>query len=86
MLDLLTRAHQVSALTGGAFDITYASVGRYYDYRKGELPDEATIEKAVRARILAGDLSGEEMLDARITLDLPDADLRYEQEGTIALS
>ena len=44
------------------------------------------IEKAVRARILAGDLSGEEMLDARITLELPSADLRYEQEGTIALS
>ncbi len=44
------------------------------------------IEKAVRARILAGDLSGEEMLEARITLDLPDADLLYEQEGTIALS
>ncbi len=44
------------------------------------------IEKAVRARILAGELSGEEMLDARITLDLPSADLRYEQEGTIALS
>ena len=44
------------------------------------------IEKAVRARILAGDLSGEEMLEARITLELPSADLRYEQEGTIALS
>ncbi|MEJ2319627.1 MAG: DUF6494 family protein [Gemmatimonadales bacterium] len=44
------------------------------------------IEKAVRGRILAGDLSGDEMLDARITLDLPDAELRYEQEGTIALS
>jgi hypothetical protein len=44
------------------------------------------IEKAVRARILAGDLTGEEMLDARITLDLASADLRYDQEGTIALS
>lgn len=44
------------------------------------------IEKTVRAKILSGDLTGEEMLDARITLDLPDADLLYEQEGTIALS
>ena len=36
--------------------------------------------------VIKGDLTGEEMLDARITLDLPAADLRYEQEGTIALS
>lgn len=44
------------------------------------------IEKSVRAKILAGELSGEEVLDARITLDLTAADLLYEQEGTIALS
>lgn len=49
MLELLTRAHQVSRLSGGAFDITYASVGRYYDYRKGRAPDEATIEQAIKA-------------------------------------
>ncbi|MFV2089290.1 MAG: FAD:protein FMN transferase, partial [Pseudomonadales bacterium] len=30
MLDLLARSARVSRLTGGAFDITYASVGRYY--------------------------------------------------------
>jgi hypothetical protein len=44
------------------------------------------IEKAIRTRILAGDLTGEELLDVRITLDLQSADLFYEQEGTIALS
>ncbi len=44
------------------------------------------IEKAVRTRILAGDLTGTELLDVRITLDLQSADLFYEQEGTIALS
>lgn len=44
------------------------------------------IEKAVQAKALAGDLSGNEMLEARITLELEEADLVYEQEGTIALS
>ena len=44
------------------------------------------IEKAVRTRILAGDLMGDELLDVRITLDVQGADLFYEQEGTIALS
>ncbi len=44
------------------------------------------IENAVRAKVRAGDLSGDEMLGARITLELEEADLVYEQEGTIALS
>ncbi len=39
MVDLLVKSSQISRLTGGAFDITYASVGRYYDYREGERPD-----------------------------------------------
>ena len=38
MFDLLERAARVSGWTDGAFDITYASVGRYYDYRAGRLP------------------------------------------------
>ena len=44
------------------------------------------IEKAVRSHILAGDLTGDELLGVRITLDVQNADLFYEQEGTIALS
>jgi thiamine biosynthesis lipoprotein len=49
MMDLLTKSHQISDLSGGAFDVTYASVGRYYDYRKGEVPDSETLERAVQA-------------------------------------
>lgn len=49
LFDLIYRSHLYSVLTGGAFDITYASVGRYYDYRKGERPDDATVEEAVKA-------------------------------------
>lgn len=49
LLGLITKAHQVSVLTDGAFDITYASVGRYYDYREGKTPDPQTMQRAVKA-------------------------------------
>ena len=49
MLLLLQKSQQVSELSNGAFDITYASVGRYYDYRRGVRPDDSTIENAVKA-------------------------------------
>ncbi len=35
---LLDRSREASERSGGAFDITFASVGRYYDYRAGRLP------------------------------------------------
>ncbi|MGD8831926.1 MAG: FAD:protein FMN transferase [Pseudomonadales bacterium] len=49
MIDLLTKSAEVSRLTGGAFDITYASVGRYYDYREGKRPDDAEIAEGLKA-------------------------------------
>jgi FAD:protein FMN transferase len=49
LMDLIVKAHQISELTGGAFDITYASVGRYYDYREGKSPDPDTVQQAVKA-------------------------------------
>lgn len=49
MLDLLSRSVRMGDLTGGAFDITYASVGRYYDFRKGQRPDAALIEEKLPA-------------------------------------
>ncbi len=48
MLDLLTKSRHMSQLTGGAFDITYASVGRFYDYREGRRPSDAEM-RAVEA-------------------------------------
>jgi len=44
LFDLIARSLEFSRLTDGAFDITYASVGYLYDYRKHIRPDEATIE------------------------------------------
>lgn len=49
LFDLLQKARRISELSDGAFDITFASVGRYYDYREGTAPDDATVEKAVKA-------------------------------------
>jgi len=40
---LLEQSLEVSALTDGAFDITYDSVGQYYDFRARQRPDEKTI-------------------------------------------
>lgn len=49
MIDLLTKSAQISRMTGGAFDITYASVGRYYDYREGQRPDDEAIAESLEA-------------------------------------
>ena len=49
LFELLQKSREVSDLTKGAFDITYASVGRYYDYRAGERPDDETIRGALAA-------------------------------------
>jgi thiamine biosynthesis lipoprotein ApbE len=43
---LLARAQAFAELSGGAFDISYAAVGRLYDYRRGVAPDEARVAAA----------------------------------------
>jgi thiamine biosynthesis lipoprotein len=49
LFDLLTTAKEYSVLTEGAFDITYASVGYLYDFRKRVRPNETQITKALPA-------------------------------------
>lgn len=44
LYSLIVRALDVSVLTHGAFDITYDSVGRHYDFSSGRHPDAETIE------------------------------------------
>ncbi|NNF15436.1 MAG: FAD:protein FMN transferase [Gammaproteobacteria bacterium] len=41
LFELIHRALQFSAVTSGAFDITYASVGQHYDFRAGQKPTTA---------------------------------------------
>jgi len=43
LFDLIRRALDISVLTGGAFDITFDSVGQYFDFRARRRPDEETI-------------------------------------------
>jgi len=50
IIAVVQRALHYSAVSGGAFDISFASVGQYYDYRAGEAPDEAQL-RAGRANI-----------------------------------
>ena len=49
LFDLLVTAKEYSVLTDGAFDITYASVGYLYDFRKHVRPNEAQINQALPA-------------------------------------
>jgi thiamine biosynthesis lipoprotein len=46
MTRLIARALAFSALTGGAFDITYAAVGQLYDYREGVRPSPEALAQA----------------------------------------
>ena len=47
LLNLLQQSIKVSEMTDGAFDVTYASVGRYYDYRRNQAPDDEQIAKSI---------------------------------------
>jgi thiamine biosynthesis lipoprotein len=47
LFDLLRESVRYSELTQGAFDITYASVGYLYDFKKGVHPDSKAIQDAL---------------------------------------
>ncbi|MFO1401032.1 MAG: FAD:protein FMN transferase [Steroidobacteraceae bacterium] len=49
LFDLLSTAVEYSRITDGAFDITYASVGFMYDFRRHQKPTEAEIAAALPA-------------------------------------
>jgi thiamine biosynthesis lipoprotein len=49
LFNLIRRANKVSTLTGGAFDITFQTVGRYWNFksRTSPIPEMATIRAAL---------------------------------------
>jgi thiamine biosynthesis lipoprotein len=70
LFDLLTTAKEYSVITDGAFDITYASVGYLYDFRRHVRPDELQITKALPA------------VDYRhVLLDARSQTVRFSQKG-----
>jgi len=48
LIQLILRSLDISMLTRGAFDITYDSVGQYYDFRERQRPDAETIEQELK--------------------------------------
>jgi thiamine biosynthesis lipoprotein len=49
LISLLARAHDISVMSEGAFDITYASIGYQYDYREKIRPAQSEITNALAA-------------------------------------
>ncbi len=49
MFGLIARSVEFSRLSGGAFDITYASAGQLYDYRRRIRPSEDLLARACAA-------------------------------------
>lgn len=49
LFDLISRSLEVSEITEGAFDITYASVGHLYNFRRKTRPSDEILEKALPA-------------------------------------
>ncbi len=47
LLELIARSLQMSELTDGAFDITYASAGQLYDFRRKIKPSQEALAKAL---------------------------------------
>jgi len=47
LFDLIKLSTHYSQITEGAFDITYASIGYLYDYRRHIRPTEEQIRKAL---------------------------------------
>lgn len=70
MFLLLVQAQRFAKASGGAFDISYASVGCLYDYRAGVAPDAAAL---VRARAAVGWRG--------IELDARSRSVRFAREG-----
>jgi thiamine biosynthesis lipoprotein len=47
IFDVITRSLHYSRISGGAFDVSFASAGQHYDYRARVAPDAQTLEQAV---------------------------------------
>jgi FAD:protein FMN transferase len=70
MADILARSIEFSKLSGGAFDVTFSSVGYLYDYRQHIKPTDKQIAKALPG------------IDYRhLLLDRAKRTLRFAREG-----
>ena len=75
IIDVVKRALEMSRLSGGAFDITYASVGYLYDYRAHRRPTDEQIAAALpgvdyRQVLVDGDAGTIRFLREGVRVDL----------------
>jgi len=77
LFNLIALSLEYSRLTDGAFDITYASVGYLYDYRRHIRPDEATME----AHLAAVDWRSLELDKAQSTVRFARPGMRIDLGG-----
>jgi len=70
LFDLLVTAREYSEITEGAFDITYASVGYMYDFRKHVRPNDTQIAQALPA-----------VNYRHVILDAANQTVRFTQKG-----
>ncbi|MGI5309364.1 FAD:protein FMN transferase [Rheinheimera sp. WS51] len=69
LFQLLSRATDISNQTAGAFDITFASIGFYYDYRQHKKPDPKVLQQA------------KQLINYKSVLLLADNKVRYAKPG-----
>jgi thiamine biosynthesis lipoprotein len=67
---LVARSLEFSEMSGGAFDVTYASVGYLYDYRARKHPTDAEIQAALPG-----------INWRHVTVDLPASTIRFARPG-----
>ena len=70
---LIRRSIYFSEISSGAFDITYASVGYAYDYRKQQQPSDEEVSqklKAINYRLIELDERGIRFKDKAVRIDL----------------
>jgi len=87
---LLVRSLEYGELTRGAFDITFGSVGRYYDFRAGQQPDKQRLEEllpAIDYRLVRLDREQQQVYYAhpKVYVDLGGIAKGYAVDRAIAL-
>ncbi|RRS33317.1 MAG: thiamine biosynthesis protein ApbE [Gammaproteobacteria bacterium (ex Lamellibrachia satsuma)] len=87
---LLEKSRRISELTEGAFDITFASVGDHYDYRRGIKPSDATLGGLLPAVdyhhvLLQADPAGVQFARPQVRIDLGGIAKGYAVDRGIAI-
>ncbi|WP_160152088.1 FAD:protein FMN transferase [Microbulbifer sp. ALW1] len=90
MQDIIQKSLFYSEKTGGAFDITYATLGSLYDFRKGEKADQQTTDSllpAIDYRHLKLDRQYRilEVSDKRTKIDLGGIAKGYSVDRAVAI-